>query len=523
MRKNLPVTNQEIILKPGEFIVSSATPKGVITSVNQRFCDVTGFEEDELLGQAHNIVRHPDMPQMAFKMLWDRLTENKPWMGIVKNRCKNGGFYWVDAFVAPLKEGKKTVGYESVRVAPNEDHVKRAREVYQRINAGESPFPKYQIFREYCSITNISAVLCLIAILGLTIASPIALPIKLGIVTLAIISSLFGFYATKNALRDSANAARKIINDPLAQYIYTGYLSDKGAPLLANIFNDARVRTLVYCTLQSASAIKQSADETANKTDANNLTINSQRENIEMAATAVKQMSQSISDVSGNTSVASKATKEVSAQVESGSQFIQQTVDSIQSLSTEIATARDVIKGLAQDSDRIEGMTATIKEIADQTNLLALNAAIEAARAGESGRGFAVVADEVRNLASRTQESTETIHSIITQLRQNTLRAVETIDSSHSSVNSAVELVKLAGDTIYQITHAINNTEKMVFQIAATTEEQSTASDNLSANMQNIHDLSLDIVEQSRHVMNANRQLQQVFDQLEQLAQRFVV
>ncbi|MCG8668056.1 MAG: methyl-accepting chemotaxis protein [Pseudomonadales bacterium] len=492
-------------------------------SANDCFCRIAGFQESELIGQAHNIVRHPDMPQAAFALLWQRLEQNKPWMGIVKNRCKDGSYYWVDAFVTPLIDNKQTVGYESVRVAPTADQVDRATEVYQRINRGKPPFKPYQAFREKLTPSTL-----LIGTLGIAILfglwfSPLAITTKLlfSVMLAAVIT--MSFLAPIRAISQIAKKAREVIDDPIAQYIYTGYLSDKGAPLLANIFNEARVRTLLYSVSDSATAVKINAEETASKTAANTHSIDEQRTNIEMAAAAVEQMSQSINEVSRNTTVASESSKQISSQVESGSKLVQHTVQTIQNLSTEIATARDVIKGLAKDSDQIEGMTSTIKEIADQTNLLALNAAIEAARAGETGRGFAVVADEVRNLASRTQESTESIHGIITLLRENTRKAVDTIDTGHTTVNNAVELVKLAGDTIEQIATAIVDTEQMVFQIAAATEQQSTTSDSISENMQNIHDLSLNIVDQSKVVIECNNQLKTVSEQLEQLTQRFVL
>ena len=126
MRDNGPVTGHEVPVKEGDELVSATNTKGVITFCNDTFCKVAGFERDELMRKAHNIVRHPDMPEAAFQQVWDRLKAGKPWMGIVKNRCKNGDHYWVDAYVTPLKVNGEITGYESVRVHPQRVYVERA-------------------------------------------------------------------------------------------------------------------------------------------------------------------------------------------------------------------------------------------------------------------------------------------------------------------------------------------------------------------------------------------------------------
>ncbi len=121
MKKNLPVTQKELKLTPQQRIVSSTNIKGTTTHVNQDFLDISGFKIEELINKNHNVVRHPDMPPAAFKMLWDCLKKGQQWKGIVKNRCKNGDHYWVDAFVTPVKENDQIVGYESVRYQPQKD------------------------------------------------------------------------------------------------------------------------------------------------------------------------------------------------------------------------------------------------------------------------------------------------------------------------------------------------------------------------------------------------------------------
>ena len=131
MKTNLPVTANEVHLEPGEIIVSTTDLKGMITSVNQAFVRISGFSEAELIGANHNMVRHPDMPVEAFADLWRSLKQGRPWTGYVKNRCKNGDFYWVEANVTPIYKDGVVAGYMSVRRRPDRAHVEAADQAYR--------------------------------------------------------------------------------------------------------------------------------------------------------------------------------------------------------------------------------------------------------------------------------------------------------------------------------------------------------------------------------------------------------
>ena len=136
MRKNLPVSGNEYMLADGVQIVSSTDPKGIIKQVNPAFVEASGFTEAELLGAPHNILRHPDMPEAAFKDLWDTVAAGKPWTGLVKNRRKNGDHYWVEAHVTPIRENGQTTGYLSVRRKPEHAQIAAAEALYKSIREG---------------------------------------------------------------------------------------------------------------------------------------------------------------------------------------------------------------------------------------------------------------------------------------------------------------------------------------------------------------------------------------------------
>lgn len=142
MRNNGPTTGKNIPVRAGEELVSSTDTKGTIKFCNDTFRDTSGFTREELINQPHNIIRHPEMPEAVFSLMWGALKAGRPWMGIVKNRCKNGDHYWVDAYVTPLRDKGVVQGYESVRVQPDPVRVARAEASYRRMRSGKSVCPK---------------------------------------------------------------------------------------------------------------------------------------------------------------------------------------------------------------------------------------------------------------------------------------------------------------------------------------------------------------------------------------------
>lgn len=143
MRTNLPVTDIEQVMRDDQLIVSSTDLKGQITHFNQDFIEISGFSADELRGAPHNLIRHPDMPAAAFATLWQTIEAGRPWTGIVKNRCKNGDFYWVEANISPLREKGVVTGYISVRRKPTREQIAAAEALYDRLRTGRAAQPLF--------------------------------------------------------------------------------------------------------------------------------------------------------------------------------------------------------------------------------------------------------------------------------------------------------------------------------------------------------------------------------------------
>jgi aerotaxis receptor len=135
MRNNQPVTHREYVLSEEAVLISRSDLKGNITYANPTFVEVSGYSRDELVGAPHNLLRHPDMPEAAYADFWKTIQAGATWQGVVKNRRKNGDYYWVHATVAPLRDGERLVGYTSVRRKASANVVARADKIYAEIRA----------------------------------------------------------------------------------------------------------------------------------------------------------------------------------------------------------------------------------------------------------------------------------------------------------------------------------------------------------------------------------------------------
>jgi len=475
MRLNLPVTGREREVPPGTEIISATTPKGVITQVNEAFVAISGFAEDELLGQAHNIVRHPDMPPEAFAELWRCLKAGRPWMGIVKNRCKDGDHYWVDAYVTPLTEGNRVVGHESVRVRPEPEAVRRAEQAYRRIRAGR-PFRPWRAAWGLGARTALAAAAAGAALLGTArtldaLGWPPAwqaaalLPLVLALGALAA-------WAALAPLRRAAHEARRVVDDPLMQYVYTGRCDDLGALLLARRMLEARLRTALGRTAHAAGRLGRRAELAREAVQALRDGAAEQREELERLGGAMEQMGTAVREVARHAAESAAATGEARRQAEEGRAVIAETVAMIERLAACAGRAGQAIGRLCQETSGITRALDVIQEISEQTNLLALNAAIEAARAGDRGRGFAVVADEVRALAHRAQRSAEEIYAMVERLQAGAEEAQGVIAEGQGTSGAAVGQAERARQALQAITEAVGRIDAMAAGIASATEEQ---------------------------------------------------
>ncbi len=522
MRKTGLVTGRETRLNANDQLVTSTNTKGVITFCNDRFCEVAGYSKDELLGQAHNIVRHPDMPQEAFAKMWQNLRSGKPWMGLVKNRCANGDHYWVDAYVMPVTERGQVVGYESVRVAPSRAQITRAIEAYQRIKNGSSSIPFFSSawgrFKNYILSTSCIFIVLLCSLF--VVQSVSALSVGVAVIT-SVVAGVFSVIVALMPLNQVLDQSRYLSNDPIAAYIYTGRSDAYGEVLFATLMQKARLRTALGRFNEAARELNEKSTSAQTEAEATLDNMNSQQNESAQVAESMSQMAGAVQEVARGVSETSNATVDAMQEVKKGENVLVEANNEIEVLSATVTDLSTLLENLSGGSAKIASVIDVIRSIADQTNLLALNAAIEAARAGEQGRGFSVVADEVRSLAQRTQESTRDIQAIIEELGEATKASVTSMNACQESSSRSVERIGKVNDALTQIAESVLGIEKMSHQIAAAAEEQSSSANEVNCNTKNISDIAKLTHEKATKAADISNQMSELAEKQFLLVERF--
>ncbi|HFQ4931836.1 TPA: methyl-accepting chemotaxis protein [Vibrio vulnificus] len=274
---------------------------------------------------------------------------------------------------------------------------------------------------------------------------------------------------------------------------------------------------------EAAAQMLQAAEILALKARDTQSEVREQQSQAQVAASAMTEMSASAQEVSASAQQAADLSQSTADSATQGSKVVMEATQSMQKLNEQIASAGDTVEQLRADSEQIGTVLDVIRSIAEQTNLLALNAAIEAARAGEQGRGFAVVADEVRSLASRTQESTEEIQTIIGSLQQRAELANKAMHQSRQSAEQTAEQVHSAESALTSITGYITQINDSIGQISTAANQQAIASDEVSVNVNNMSDISEKTLVQSSETTESAQAMKRLGEQVNQLLKQFKV
>ena len=485
MRVNLPVTANEYTIPQDCALVSRTDLKGRITYVNPSFLKVSGYALDELMGKAHNIIRHPDMPAQAFADMWNTLAKDLPWTGLVKNRRNNGDFYWVQANVTPIRQKGVTQGYLSVRNKPEPAQVAEAERIYSSIREGNAAGLKIRqgevvkpvwrapmaslrripISQRVIGATVFAAILTLG--LGLVAWREISLMVAssgtagwlpavfgAGMVVSALAWAGFGYFLVSAVLRPldrAAKVARAIAGGDLAKFEI--HPADEAKPLLLALNQmSANLLAVVADIGDSVEGVVTASDQIA----AGNMDLSARTEaqasSLEETAASMEELTSTVKQNADNARQANQLAVSASRIAVRGGSVVADVVGTMGAINT--------------SSRKIVDIISVIEGIAFQTNILALNAAVEAARAGEQGRGFAVVAAEVRNLAQRSAAAAKEIKLLI--------------DDSVSKVGEGSSQVAQAGQTMGEIVDSVKRVTDIMAEITVASQEQTSGIEQIN-------------------------------------------
>ncbi len=484
MRLNTPVTNQEFILDDGKTIVSTTDLKGKITYANPYFIEVSGFTEEELIGAPQNILRHPDMPAEAFADLWSTIKAGMPWSGMVKNRCKNGDFYWVYANVTPVIEAGRPVGYMSVRTKPSREQVAQADHLYREIREGNPRRLRLERgrlrrtgWRNWASqlrdislarligigMGALSGFLALLAISGIVQQAPLWVTLaNAGFIALALSFWYALHAAVLRPLRLATGFARKMAGGDLTGRIDIGADNEMGQLLAALRQTNVNLHSIIGDVRSNFDEIQTATSEIAS----GNLDLSgrteSQASSLQQTAASMEQLTSNVQQSAASVHSANELAGQASSMAAAGGSIVSQVVQTMDDIS--------------QSSRKILDIIGMIDGIAFQTNILALNAAVEAARAGEHGKGFAVVATEVRSLAQRSATAAKEVKQLI--------------DSSIAKVDAGARLTNNAGATMSEVIESVGRVTRVMDEIHNATQEQSRGIGQVNQAVVHIDDIT---------------------------------
>ena len=461
----LPDQNSsESLMDDHTTLMSTTDLNSYITHVNDAFVKVSGYSRHEMLNQPHNMVRHSDMPKAAFADMWRTLKQGEPWSGIVKNRPKHGGHYWVRANAIPQVRNGKTIGYMSIRTKASEEEVAAVEPLYQALREERSNKRLYKgrvISKRWWGKLSaiplrwrvrsiMSGFYLLLAASLLALSAPV-----MAVLASALILLLTTLVLEWQIVRPVENVARQALCvatgernsvDPLPR-------SDElGLTLRAVGQLGLMCRWLINDVSTQVNSVSDGSDVLARGNEDLNQRTQETVVNVQQTVATMSQMAASVQNNSQTAAEADKLSLAASGAAAQGGQAMHRVVQTMEDI--------------ADSTQRIGSITTLINDIAFQTNILALNAAVEAARAGEQGRGFAVVAGEVRHLASRSATAANEIRQLI--------------EASASKVQSGSEQVHAAGRTMDDIVSQVQNVTQLIAQISQSTSEQATGLSDLT-------------------------------------------
>ena len=473
MRRSVYTTQREYPLSEGETLLSTTDLKGRIVYANDAFIRVSGFERGELYGKAHNIVRHPDMPQAAFADMWDTVQQGLPWSALVKNRRKNGDHYWVRANASPIRRSGEVVGYLSVRTKPAAEEVAQNEALYRQLQAGASHLGLQRGFvvgrglwrslqarwrARSLGMRLQGKLLCLGAAGAMACLAVAQAPQAwlLPVLMLWLLSTTLIMWRLQAEVVAPLCAvlvqARAVASGQLAQPQQSERMDEIGELMRSVQQAGLNLNSLVGDIQGKAGRVHACAEELQQGHSHLSARTEAAAASLEQAAQAMEQLTAAIQS---NSEKAGHAADSAGRSVQSASDG-----------AVVVAQLVQTMQGVTRASQRVSEISALIDSIAFQTNLLALNAAVEAARAGEHGKGFAVVAAEVRALSQKSAQAARDIKAVV--------------DESQNQVLTGFRVAEQAGGTMRGVVASMQGLAGLVHDIRLASQEQAAGMEQIN-------------------------------------------
>ncbi|WP_438464492.1 methyl-accepting chemotaxis protein [Marinomonas sp. PE14-40] len=500
-----PLTGVERELEAGSALISVSDLEGIITYCNDQLCQFTDYTQESLDGQLQRNLGAGGVPFSIFNNLYTALNDGKEYIGILKNRCKNGDHYWADVYFMPIYKNGKLAGIQSIRSKPESEFVERAKKLYPKMLSNKKDLSLIRWWRKrgFHTKLNITSGLVISFIMGtlVTYIPESTTPIVTAYASLMLL--VLGSITFMSAsLRKLSKDSESIIDSELARELYANRLDEIGQLQLVIHVLKAKLKTALGRVNEASEELVEQTFLSQEAVSSTQAEMQQQGLAIDSIAAAIEEMTTKVSDVARNTSDASIATIAADKIADDSRTIIKKTVTMINAMSERVEETKSCISAVEKQSEAIGDVLNVIRSIAEQTNLLALNAAIEAARAGEQGRGFAVVADEVRSLAARTQGSTSDIEEMIAALQSSTEETVQAMNISAQQASASMEQTTHATEALDNIAQQVSLINDLNTMIANATEEQSASSREIA---QKVHGISAS-AEQT--VKNSEKSLQ---------------
>jgi len=484
----------ERFLEPGRPIVTKTDLKGCITYANPAFVALSGFEREELIGANHNIVRHADMPPAAFADLWRTVGAGLPWRGIVKNRAKNGDYYWVDAYVTPLTRNGERIGYMSVRTPPTAAARTQAEALYRDVQRGVASVPA-TAGPGGMPLSALTAggfaMVCMLAL----VAALIDGPLKFMLLAAMVVAAVAGWFLIRRSILEPLQTIQGVFGR-IAEGQLRNETPATGCREVQAVGTGLRsmqvsLRALIGDVVASADGTAKEAAQLHAAARRLQEGSRQQAEEVASSASAMQQLAVSVGEIAAATDNSAEQARGAQQITVEGQENMRTAAASTARVVDAVDENRRMLDALSGSVAKIGDVASSISQIAKRTNLLALNAAIEAARAGEQGRGFAVVAGEVTELAGQTQCSTDDIVRLIAEIAERNAQVADAMNVLMAGVDDSVktitavagelELLSRANDAVAtnsdDVRHMLHQQEQASSEVANIMQRMSSITD----------------------------------------------